>query len=111
MQIKDFIPSHEDSTNQTNFNRTFWIFPNSLYTSILFAFGKLRKENRKLGASSMALGSTKQGLVQKEGSSRKLLPPIRGKIKRQILACFMKKMEVMRQKTILFLLCCSGETS
>jgi hypothetical protein len=54
----------------------------------------------------MALGSTQQGLVQKEGSSRKLLPPIRGKVKHQILACFMKKMEVMRQKNILFLLCC-----
>ncbi|KAJ6918638.1 hypothetical protein NC651_012793 [Populus alba x Populus x berolinensis] len=57
----------------------------------------------------MALGSTKQGLVLKEGSNRKLLPPIKGKTKHQILACFMKKMEVMRQKTISFLLCWSGD--
>ncbi|KAJ6929183.1 hypothetical protein NC652_013150 [Populus alba x Populus x berolinensis] len=46
----------------------------------------------------MALGSTKQGLVLKEGSNRKLLPQIGGKTKHQILACFMKKMEVMRHK-------------
>jgi len=67
--------------------------------------------NNKVGAA-MALGSNKlEAAGKKNRRNQRLLPPVRGQIKRRILACFMRNIKLGSQNSLKFLLGKCGHPS
>ncbi|KAB5548248.1 hypothetical protein DKX38_011654 [Salix brachista] len=65
---------------------------------------------KKVGAT-MALGSNKLEPGKKNRRNQRLPPPVRGQIKRQILACIMRNVKLGSRNSLKFLLCKSGHRS
>ncbi|KAL9356419.1 hypothetical protein Peur_049672 [Populus x canadensis] len=59
------------------------------------------------------LGSSElEVVVAKKGSgNEKMIPPVRGQIKRHIFACLMKKMKHWTQNSLMFLFCNTNDPS